>query len=380
MGAYSICSGSSANASSDFSYNVAYNGSPTTAGVSNSQSTFTTTAGGTTAAGTAITLTVTAKDQFANPVGSRAVTVDYSGGVAQKGETLTTSCGNTNASTGIATCSFTPKYAISRTLTVTIANTGGNVQMTQTRDINTIPATSNKLVFATQPATTSISAGTNFVTQPVVQIQDTYGNPITSSGDARWNGNITLKVYKVAGCNSFGASTAAGFVNAAGDSQTVAQTATGATSTWTNLTYTYPSTQAAETLYFGATLSGVTSVCSSTGVANSNITHAAATKLAFSTQPSNVLSGSNISASPVVQIRDTYNNRISSDNTTVITMTKASGTGTLAGTLTATASGGNATFSNLQVNGSSAAHVSDTKKLFKQRVVDTPLQLQTPSW
>jgi hypothetical protein len=51
---------------------------------------------------------------------------------------------------------------------------------------------------------------------------------------------------------------------------------------------------------------------------------------------------------PVVRVEDSLGNLISSDNSTVITAARVGGAGILQGTVTATASNGLASFSNLR--------------------------------
>ncbi len=73
-----------------------------------------------------------------------------------------------------------------------------------------------------------------------------------------------------------------------------------------------------------------------------------AAKLGIQTQPSaNATAGIAFSTQPVIAIEDAGGNIITTDNSTVVTATRLSGTGTLQGTTTATASNGLATFSNL---------------------------------
>ncbi|HUL44397.1 MAG TPA: hypothetical protein VLY03_08575, partial [Bacteroidota bacterium] len=73
-----------------------------------------------------------------------------------------------------------------------------------------------------------------------------------------------------------------------------------------------------------------------------------AAKLGIQTQPSaNATAGIAFTTQPAVLIEDASGNIITSDNTTVVTAARLSGTGTLQGTLTATAVNGVATFSSL---------------------------------
>lgn len=81
------------------------------------------------------------------------------------------------------------------------------------------------------------------------------------------------------------------------------------------------------------------------------VTPSAATDITIVTQPSsNAVAGTAFASQPVIHIVDTYGNIVTTDNFTQITATRNSGTGTLQGTTTITASGGIATFSNLSHN------------------------------
>jgi hypothetical protein len=81
-------------------------------------------------------------------------------------------------------------------------------------------------------------------------------------------------------------------------------------------------------------------------------TPAGADHLAFSVQPSNVLTGAAISPAVQVQLLDKYGNVLSGDNTDQVSVAVASGPGgfSAGSTTTATASGGVATFNNLILN------------------------------
>ena len=78
------------------------------------------------------------------------------------------------------------------------------------------------------------------------------------------------------------------------------------------------------------------------------VTHPPATKLFLATAPSSTATaGTAFAAQPVIYEEDQYGNLEAGDNTTVVTVLLASGVGPLQGTLTATVSGGVATFTNL---------------------------------
>ena len=338
VGALSVCSGQVASGSQQFSY-VISNNSTVVAGTSSM-----TLSTATPTAGVAMDITVRARDAFSNPVAGRAVTLAYSGGAAQNGETLTTACGNTDAA-GDVTCSFTPKYAIARNITPTIANSS-NVTLAA-QGITTSPAAANQLAFSVQPATTSVAAGTALTTQPVVVIKDAYGNNTGAGTDS-----VTLRVYSSAGCNGYGASDAVGYVNVGGNSREAVESASAGTATFSGVTYTNPSSESAETLRFGAMATGLTSVCSSS-VANSLVTHSTATKLAYVVQPGGAAAGANLSPQPEVEVQDVYGNRVMNSSVQV-DIAIQSGSGVLSGTTGVNASTGLVTYAGLKVTGASS--------------------------
>ena len=90
-----------------------------------------------------------------------------------------------------------------------------------------------------------------------------------------------------------------------------------------------------------------------------NITHAAANKLAFSTQPATVAAGAVISPSVAVMVQDTYGNTVTADNTTEVTIAIGSNPGgsTLSGTLTRIATAGVVSFNNLSLEKAAAGYI-----------------------
>jgi serine protease len=73
--------------------------------------------------------------------------------------------------------------------------------------------------------------------------------------------------------------------------------------------------------------------------------------LALTTEPAGAVAGEPLATQPVLEIRDSRGNVVVRDSTTVVTAAIASGGGTLAGTTTATAVGGVATFADLAIQG-----------------------------
>jgi len=80
-----------------------------------------------------------------------------------------------------------------------------------------------------------------------------------------------------------------------------------------------------------------------------------ATQLALTTSAAGAASGAAFTTQPVVAIRDSSGNTVTSDSTSVVTMTVSSGA-TVIGTATATASSGVATFSTVGLSGPAAAY------------------------
>ncbi len=80
-------------------------------------------------------------------------------------------------------------------------------------------------------------------------------------------------------------------------------------------------------------------------------------KLVFNQQPTDTAAGGPISPPLTVEIEDQFGDLLT-DNTSDVTLSLASGTGTLLGTLTVQASGGVATFSNLAINTAGAYSIA----------------------
>jgi hypothetical protein len=89
-----------------------------------------------------------------------------------------------------------------------------------------------------------------------------------------------------------------------------------------------------------------------TATSNSfSITLGPAARLRIQTQPSpSATAGVPFAQQPIIWVEDAGGNRVTTNNTTVVTATRLSGTGTLQGILTATAVNGIVTFSNLSHN------------------------------
>src|SRR5678815_4338808 len=120
--------------------------------------------------------------------------------------------------------------------------------------------------------------------------------------------------------------------------------------TYTNLSHNVSGTI---NVSFGA--SGFSDVTSTDIV----ISAATADHLAIGTQPSSTATaGVAFVQQPVIRVEDAFNNVVSSDNTTVITAARNSGSGTLQGSKVLTVVNGVATYTNLSHNVAGTINVS----------------------
>lgn len=180
-----------------------------------------------------------------------------------------------------------------------------------------ITAAATKLGFIQQPSNTT--AGNTISPAVTVAVQDASGATVTTD-----NSNVTIALYS-------GTGTLTG---------TLTAQAVNGIATFNNLSMT---AAGAKTLQ--ATDGALTAAQSGSFTINA----AAANKLAFQQQPSNAAVNAAISPPVTVLVQDTYGNTCTSDSSNV-TISINTGTGTLAGTLTRQASAGVATFNDLSIN------------------------------
>ncbi|HEV2671992.1 MAG TPA: Ig-like domain-containing protein, partial [Gemmatimonadales bacterium] len=118
------------------------------------------------------TITVTARDQFSNPIPGATVVLAATG----TGNTLTQPAGLTNAS-GVAAGTLVSSVAGSKTVSATI----NSVAVAQTATVVVSSGTATQLVITTGPPATAQS-GVTFVTQPAVRLRDSQDNDVHESG------------------------------------------------------------------------------------------------------------------------------------------------------------------------------------------------------
>lgn len=175
------------------------------------------------------------------------------------------------------------------------------------------------LLIQTEPSA-SATAGSPFAQQPVLWVEDKGGNRVTTD-------NSTV----VTAARLEGAGTLQGILTA---------TAINGIVTFSNLSHNVADT--ISVLFRGGTLTPDTS-------RNILILPAAAARLAFLQQPTSTPAGAPVTPAVTVTLMDAFGNPVRTTGTSV-TVSLATGTGALNGTLTKSTVSGTATFNNLSIN------------------------------
>src|SRR5439155_536770 len=265
---------------------------------------------------------VQVQDANGNPVSQSGDVVTATIASGPAGATLANATATTGT-TGAASFGGDRKSGASGTYAESCAGTGLTAETSSAIALGA--GTASQLALTTQPSS-SASSGVAFTQQPVVQVQDASGNPVSQSGDV-----VTATI-------------ASGPAGATLANATATTGTTGAAS-FGGLAISGP--PGTYTLSFAAT--GLTAVTSS-GI---TLGAGTATKLALSTQPSSSApSGDPISDQQGVQVQDVNGNPVSQTGDRV-TATIASGpAGATLTDATATAgSSGAAPFSGLAISG-----------------------------
>ncbi len=186
----------------------------------------------------------------------------------------------------------------------------------------TVTIAPSQLAFTVQP--TDVVAGAAITPAVQVSIEDANGTVVTTATDA-----VTIAI-----ANNAGGGTLSG---------TATVNAVGGVATFSDL-----SIDKTGTGYTLAASSGVLTGATSTAF---NVTPGTPTKLAFTVQPTDVVSAASIAPAVQVSIQDAQGNLVpTATNSVTIAIGTNPGGGTLSGTLTANASGGVAMFSNLSID------------------------------
>ncbi len=260
---------------------------------------------------------VLVSDQSGNPVSGVTITFAVTGG----GGSLTAFTPASNAA-GIATVGSWTLGTTAGANSIT-ASGAGLAGSPLTFTATGTPAAASQLTISTQPSTTATN-GVALVQQPVIQLQDAFGNAVSQSG--------VVVTAAVTGATLGGPPTAT--TNGSG------------TATFSGLSLT--GTVGSYTLGFSATgLTGATS-------GSIALAAGAATKVVLTTQPSaTVTNGSTLAQQPVVRLRDAGNNNVSQAGVNVtVALTGAPAGVVLGGTTTIATSGvGVVSFTNLSLTG-----------------------------
>ena len=199
----------------------------------------------------------------------------------------------------------------------------------------------------TQPS--GATSGAPFTIQPVVELRDASNQPFAQAG-------VVITVSEATGPGTLGG------------------TLTGTTDTQGRVAFAglVIAGVGSHTLLFAAP--GLASATS----AAFNVATLPATQLVIVAQPSaSAVSGVVLVAQPVVELRDASNTPVLQAGV-VVTVVKASGTGTLGGTLTATTNAqGRATFTSLVINGV-GPHTLSFSAPTVTSASSTPIAVNTP--
>jgi hypothetical protein len=277
---------------------------------------------GITVAGVAIApaITVQLQDALGNPVAQPNVQIvmDISSGTGNLTGLKTRS---TNAF-GLATFS---SLSIDSAGVKILRARSGTLTPALSDTFSITPAAATRLAFTVQPGTGN--GGVALSDQPVVSLQDQFGNTVTGTDQA-----VTLAIQNnpslgvLGGTKSISINTLTG--QAVFSDISIDRAGTGYTLTATGNT-----------------------VSTTPGVVVSNpfdVTSGAPAKLAFFVQPSNTVAGVVINPAVVVQVQDAFGNLVSV-NDTLVTISMDS-SGNLAGNTSRRTIAGNATFNDLYID------------------------------
>lgn len=280
---------------------------------------FSTQPANTVAGATMSNVVVQVQDAGGNVVTSatNSVTIDF--GTNAGGGTLS-GTKTVNASSGVATFSGLSINKTGTGYTFTAAASG--LAGATSSSFNITPGTATKLGFTVQPSNT---ASGYYITPAVaVSVLDALDNVVTSATHS-----ITVAI---------GTNPSSGTL-----SGTATVSATSGVATFSNLNINNTGT--------GYTLTAATSGLTGATSNSFNIISQTPVKVVFYAQPSNTISTANINPGVTIQVLDA-NDHLVTDATNTITLAIGTnpGSGTLSGTVSKSASGGSATFSDLSID------------------------------
>lgn len=265
------------------------------------------------------------------------VTVVITSGSGTGGATLsgttTATVGNGRLVNGVASFNNLSINLASTTTPYSLDASSASLGPVTSSSFDITSAASSRLVFTTQPSTAT--AGQSISPSVVLTAQDAVGNTLTG-----FTGDVTVAI--TAGTGTNGATLSGTTTATAGNGRVV-----NGVATFNDLNIDKKGTG----YRLSATASGLAGATSNTFVINA----AAATRVAFTTQPVTTAAGATMAA-VVVQARDNFGNlNTGFTGDVVLTISSNPGGGTLSGTTTATTIngklvGGVATFDNLSID------------------------------
>jgi hypothetical protein len=259
---------------------------------------------------------VDVQDVYGNLVTTDGSTVTLAVASGPAGAAL---AGTTTAKVVNGVATF-PGLSASKVGAYTVKATDGTLAFVTSSVLTVTPAAAAKLVITTEPTTST--AGKVFPQAITVQVEDAFGNVVTTDGST-----VTLSIVSGPAGANLAATAAIKAVNGVATFSSLVLTVAG--------TYTF---KVADGSLATATSAPLT------------VTAAAAAKLAITQQPTTATAGSMFSPTYAVQVEDVYGNRLTTDTSTV-TLAIASGPSgaALSGTATVKAVGGVATFPGLSL-------------------------------
>ena len=240
--------------------------------------------------------------------------------------------GNTASTNGSGFASFSIFQAtISGSYYVKATSIGSLATNCSLSSLNVTFGVLDSLAFTTQPGG-SVAAGMTLPTQPIVSIQDAFGNGIPSV-------LVTLSLYTDSSC-----ATEAGSVGQSGNTST----------TDSNGLTSFSSFRATQmgVYYIKASGTGLSTNCSTNPL---TVTYGTLSALSFSTQPGgSVIAGASFTTQPVLYAVDVYGNAVSSASITLTAFSNSGcstpGTGSISNGVVSSALSGYATFTTAFYN------------------------------
>ena len=266
----------------------------------------------------ASTITVTARDQYGNPVRGKTVTLTATGSANALVQPRDTTDPN-----GVATGSLSSTFAEAKVLSATVPG----ISITQRDTVTVSPAAATQLAFLVGPS--NVAAGAAITPAIQVEVRDQFNNRVTAASPG-----VSL---------GFGNNAGGGTLSGGGQQMAANGVAT----------FSAASIDKAGTGYTlvasSAPLTPVTS-------GQFNVTAAAATKLVLTTTPSSTArSGAPLAPQPAVQLQDANGNPVSQGGV-VVTATASPAGATASNNTATTGTNGAATFTGLTLTGTAGSY------------------------